>query len=273
MDRQSIFSGVEKFGAAPEEICFNTLGVSADRIHENILLSPGWFPERLFPTDEMEEIVQSSPLFQYRIWNILHNDIKMTYVKTGFGAAVVMDALLLLYLTGRCKRILFISSVCGLSEEFGIGDMVLPAYAACGDGASRYLSDNFLKDTFGEKQYPDHRFFVRLTEVTKKVCQDHNVKWHFGKTFCTDTIVGQYNHLGTIAGMGYNSIDMESAAAFKAAGILEIPIAALLNVSDNSVVGNQSLMNRRTDEEQSYRRYVGRTVLPQIIADCFNSSL
>ena len=46
MDHQSLFSGMEKFGTTPEEICFNMLGVGADKIHENILLSPGWFPGR-----------------------------------------------------------------------------------------------------------------------------------------------------------------------------------------------------------------------------------
>ena len=273
MDHQSILSGMEKFGATPEEICLNTLGVSADKIHKNILLSPGWFPERMFPTNEIDEIVQSSPLFQYRIWNIMHNNINMTYVKTGFGAAVVLDALLLLHLTGRCKRIMFLSSVGGLSEEFGIGDIVLPEYSACGDGASRYLSDDFLRDGFGEKQYPENQFFVRLTGVTKSVCKHNNVKWHFGKTFCTDTIVGQYNHLSKIVGMGYNCVDMESAAAFKAAGMLEIPMVALLNVSDNSVVGNKSLMSSRTDNEQEYRRFVARKVIPQIIVDCFSDSI
>lgn len=273
MDHQSLLSSMEKFGTTPEEICLNTLGVGADKIHENILLSPGWFPERMFLTDEIEEIVQSSPLFQYKIWNITHQNVDMTYVKTGFGAAVVMDVLLLLRLTERCKKILFVSSVGGLSEELGIGDIVLPVYSACGDGASRYLSDDFLSDTFGEKQYADNRFFSILTRVTENVCGNNNVKWHFGKTFCTDTIVAQYNHLEKIVGMGYNSVDMESAAAFKTGGMLGMPIAALLNVSDNSVVDNKSLMNRRTDDEQKYRRFVGREVIPQIIVGCFNSSL
>ena len=155
---------MEKFGATPGEICLNTLGVSTDKIHENILLSPGWYPERMFLTEGIEVIVQSSPLFQYKIWNIIHNNINMTYIKTGFGASVVMDALLLLHLTGRCKKIMFISSVGGLSEELGIGDIVLPEYSAYGDGASRYLSDNFLRDTFGEKQYPENLFLPDLWE-------------------------------------------------------------------------------------------------------------
>lgn len=273
MNRQSLFSGIEKFGATPEEICFNTLGVGMDKIRGNVLLSPGWFPERMFPAEETEELVHASPLFQYKIWNILHNSVDMTYVKTGFGAPVVMDALLLLGLTGRCKRILFVSSVGGLSEELGIGDIVLPVYSSCGDGASRYLSDDFPKDIFGEKQYPENRFFDTLTRVTENVCGNTNVRWHFGKTFCTDTIMAQYSHLGKIVGMGYNSVDMESAALFMAAELVGIPVAALLNVSDNSVAGNQSLMNRRTDEEQKYRRFVGREVMPQIIEGCFSGRL
>ena len=178
-----------------------------------------------------------------------------------------MDCILLLGLTGTCKKIIFVSSVGGLSDELNIGDIVLPEYSVCGDGASRYLSDDFQNYSFGEKQYPHERLFNRLICSTQDICSKHNVRWHLGRTFCIDTIVAQHNHLNQIINMGHNSIDMESAAAFKAANMLNIPIAAILNVSDSSVKESKSLMSKRNQEERKYRRYVAREIVPQIIMD------
>jgi hypothetical protein len=68
---------------------------------------------------------------------------------------------------------------------------------------------------------------------------------------------------GKIMDMGYNSIDMESAVAFKVADMLNIPVVAILNVSDNSVKENKSLMSQRSQEERKYRRFVARKIIPQ----------
>lgn len=267
MDYNSFWDSLRKFGGSIEDICLNTLGIDLNKINETVIVSPGWFPERLFATGEIQEIVQVSPLFQYKIWNIKQNDFELTYIKTGFGAPVVMDCILLLGLTGTCKKIIFVSSVGGLSDELNIGDIVLPEYSVCGDGASRYLSDDFQNYSFGEKQYPHKKLFNRLIGSTQDICNKHNVRWHLGRTFCIDTIAAQHNHLNQIINMGHNSIDMESAAAFKAANMLNIPIVAILNVSDNSVEENKSLMSKRNQEERKYRRYVAREIVPQIIMD------
>ena len=69
----------------------------------------------------------------------------MTYIKTGIGAPVLMDALLTLGVTA-CQRIIFIGSVGSLDDNIGIGDIVIPEYSVCGDGASRYISHDSLGD-------------------------------------------------------------------------------------------------------------------------------
>lgn len=273
MDYNSFLSSMSKFGSTIKDICFNTLGIDIDKINETVIISPGWFPERLFATSGIEEVEQSSPLFQYKIWTIRQDNFVSTYIKTGFGAPVVMDCLLLLGLTGKCKKIIFVSSVGGLSDEFNIGDIVLPEYSVCGDGASRYLSDDFQINSFGEKQYPHIKLFNKFIESTQEICEKHNVQWHLGKTFCIDTIVAQHNHLGKIMDMGYNSIDMESAVAFKVADMLNIPVVAILNVSDNSVKENKSLMSQRSQEERKYRRFVAREIIPQIIMESIRECL
>ncbi|MCI9625213.1 MAG: phosphorylase [Clostridia bacterium] len=269
MDYNSLLLNMKMFGATMEEICFHTLGISADNINENVIVSPGWQPERLFQANVINQIVQSSPLFGYKIWNIEHGNIHISYIKTGFGAPMMLDALLLLGLT-KCRKILFVSSVGALSSEMNIGDIIIPEYSASGDGASRYLSNNLFHDTFGDKQYPDNDLFRFLINETKRICDINSVKWHLGKTLCIDTIVAQYNYLENIIEMGYNSIDMESAAAFKAAKMINIPIAALLNVSDNSTINKSLMTDRSNQQEKEYRKFVRSEILPEIIENVFS---
>lgn len=268
MDYNSLLLSMNKFGATTTEICLNTLGIQADSINENVIVSPGWQPERLFSKTEMEQVVHSSPLFGFNIWNIEHNNNHITYIRTGFGSPMMMDALLLLGLT-KCKQLLFISSVGSLSAQINIGDIIIPEYSACGDGASRYLSNNLRKDSFEEKQYPNNDLFNLLVNETKQICNTNNAKWHLGKTFCVDTIVAQYNHLESIIDMGYNSIDMESAVAFKTANMMGIPIAALLHVSDNSVIDKSLMTDHTTQEERAYRTFVRNEILPKILDNVF----
>ena len=71
--------------------------------------------------------------------------------------------------------------------------------------------------------------------------------------------------------MGCNVIEMETAAAFKAAAFAGIPMAALFSVSDNTVA-NKSLVSGRTSEEMQYRKKVRRELFPRIIIDLFQSS-
>ena len=272
MDHYEFLAGMSKFGATPEEICLNTLGINADRIRETAIISPGWLPERLFAKHQIKEVMQSSPLFQYKIWDIEQDGTASTYIKTGFGAPVVMDCLLLLGLTGRCKKIVFVSSVGGLTDEINVGDIVLPEYSACGDGAGRYLSDDLGQAPFGEKQYPHPELFAALVKSTQEICKRHNVRWHSGKTFCVDTIIAQHHHLPKIVDAGYNSIDMESAITFKVASIFGIPAVGILNVSDNSAKEGKTLISKRAPEEKAYRRFVAREVIPQIIKEVIHKS-
>lgn len=269
LSRETLLQGMRKFGGSDSEICRNTLGISPEEICENIIISPGWAPDRLFPAESIREAVEATPLFRFHLWTVEYEGCRFTWVKAGFGAPMVMDALILLGLTGRCKKVLFVSSVGGLDPDFGVGDLLLPEYSVSGDGACRYLTDD-LADRFGERQLPDKELLDTLYAAAKETCEEHDVSLHMGHPFCTDTIAAQYGHLEKIASMGYDCLDMESAAAFKTAGILGIRTAALLNVSDNSAAAGKSLMNARTGKEQDYRRFVTGEVMPKIIGKVFS---
>lgn len=264
MDRHTLLKSMKNFGAAEEEIILHTLGVRAEAIHERVILSPGWEPKRLFAAEDIREAVSASPLFQYRIWAVqLDQDVPATFIRAGFGAPAVMDLVLLLGLT-PCRRLLFVSSAGAIAPEIRIGDVVIPACSVSGDGASRYLSDDPTRDTFGEEQHPDADLYQELADAAARVCGETGVRWHRGRTMCTDTIIAQYAHLPRLIAQGYNTLDMESAAVFKAAHAMDIRAAALLNVSDHSVQG-QSLVSERSAQDRTYRHFVQRSVMPTLI--------
>lgn len=264
MKYSDIVKNMCRFDATEAEICKNTLGTSPEEIEEDVILSPGWLPERLFAPKEITPLVQASPLFGFKLWRIERNGKSATYVRTGFGAPMVMDALLLLGLA-KIKRVLFVSSVGALSEHIRVGDILLPETSSNGDGAGRYLSEDLCVDRFGEAQRPDGAMLQRLSDITERVCRETSVAWHYGNTLCVDSIVAQYGHLSEIIRRGYDSVDMESAVAFQAARVMGISAAAILHVSDNSVL-DQSLMSARDGHsDRAYRSFVRKEVLPKIV--------
>ena len=261
---------VGKSGSAEEELCARVLGVPLAEIRENVIITPGWGPEKVTSLGNAEKIGTSGALFEsYQVWNIENGGIEITYIKTGFGAPMIMDALLPLGLSG-CKRILFLSSIGGLAAGMEIGDVVLPQVSVSGDGASRYLASDALEDVFGESFRPDEALFRRLWTETEKICTGNRVGWHLGTTFCTDTILAQFAHMDYILKTGCNTLDMESAVAFRTAKMMGKPLAALMSVSDNSCA-EKSLIGKRPQEEIEYRQFVRRELMPQIILNLFRT--
>ena len=142
MEYNDLISGIKRFGATDKEICAHVLGISSEKIQENIVITPGWRPEKVPGLGKAELITSSGTLFaSYQVWNIKSDDIEITYIITGYGAPVLMDALLSLGIS-NCKKIIFVSSVGALDSKIGIGDIVIPEYSICGDGASRYIASD-----------------------------------------------------------------------------------------------------------------------------------
>lgn len=249
------------------DLCKSGLGVEGSRIRENVILTPGWPPERVAELGRAELVSQSGPLYGMTVWEVDIGGPIITYIKTGCGAPPVMDALLSLGETG-CRRVLFLSSIGGLDPAMEVGDLVLPEWSISGDGASRYLTDSFA-DTLGEKAYPDPGLFARLKEETQAVCSQEGVSWHLGRPFCEDTLLAQFHHIPDVLNWGCNTLDMESAVAFRAGALMGLPVAALQCVSDNSLA-QKSLLGGVTSGEQDRRSFVRRHVIPFIIKRLFS---
>ena len=271
MKYQDLISSLERFGSTRHDICVHSIGIEPERIQKKVIIAPWWEPP-IFPSLGVSSFLSASEFASIKVWNIKTEDMEFTYIKTGIGAPVLMDVLLALGVT-PCEQIIFIGSVGALNNGIGIGDIVVPEFSICGDGASRYISskDLLCGDVFGEKQYPDQLMFNRLTNATEHICKENSVKWHLGRTFSTDTIFAQFAHIDEIINMGCNVIEMETAAAFRAVAMVGIPMVALFSVSDNTLV-HKSLISGRTKEEMQYRKHVRCELFPQIILEIFRDN-
>lgn len=262
---KSLLRGNERFGTTPHDICLCDFKCEPEQIDELVVMAPWWKPDIFINFGA--EVRNTFDSVHSSIWNLRMDEIIFTYIRTGIGAPLVGDVTLALGST-PCKKIIFIGSVGALDDNIGIGDIVIPEYSVCGDGICRYLTDGCLKDndTFGQRMYPDKQLTSKLISITEKTCSENNVKWHIGKNFSVDTVFAQFSHIDEILELGCTTIEMETAAFFKAAEICNIAAGAVFSVSDNAIK-KKSLYNGRTDEDTQYRHKVRANYFPQIVLE------
>lgn len=84
--------------------------------------------------------------------------------------------------------------------------------------------------------------------------------------YSVDTIFAQFYAIPKILETGAKTIEMETAAVFKASQLMQIPTSALFVISDNTIT-NKSLYSGRSQKEQEYRHYIRNTMIPNIIIE------
>ena len=259
MDYNMLLDSHKRFGTTKEDIA--TSNHQRD-ILENVVIAP-WWKVKMF--ENKNDIMVTK--INDKLYNIKKGDIEFTFIELKrMGAPMIMEELLPLGVS-NCKNLIFIGSVGSLDKSIGIGDLAVPMYSVCGDGACRYLNDN-LEDEFGKKQYPSKNITELLISVTEEECKKAGVKFHNVTTFSLDTIFAQFIHIDKIIEMGCQTIEMETAALFKSAEIAGINTTALFCVSDCTVT-NKSLYSGRTEEEENYRYHVRNNVMPYILFKVF----
>ena len=144
-----------------------------------------------------------------------------------------------------------------------IGDIVIPKYSICGDGASRYLNDN-LEDEFLKKEYPSKK----ITEKLLKILNDENIKCHYVPNFSIDTIFAQFYHLDKILKLNVKTIEMETSLLFKCNKVLNKNVTALYCISDNTIK-KKSLYSGRTEKEEEYRHMIRYKIIPKVVVELF----
>jgi purine-nucleoside phosphorylase len=267
MKYADLVAGIERFGSKSEDICPLTFGVARDKIKDRVIIAPWWEPSVFSHLGKKIQYLSASEHTAIKVWNITTDSGDITYIKTGIGAPVLTDAMLALGATS-CKKAVFIGSVGALDPGLHIGDIVIPECSISGTGISRYLKGWALKDndTFGEKNYPDKEMFHGLITTSRKFCEQSGIHSHHGRTFSSDTIFAQFAYLDEIIGLGCNTIEMETAPAFKAAELAGISLGALLSVSDNIIL-KKSLFSGRTQNDMNHRKEIRRMIFPEILLE------
>lgn len=263
-----LLQGNERFGTKMHDICLNVLKCEPEQIHEHVIIAPWWQPDIFINFGAAVDKAFDGE--HTKVWNMHISEFDFTYIRTGIGAPVVGDTTLALGCT-PCKKAIFIGSAGALDYNMGIGDIVIPKYSICGDGVCRYLTNGRLKDNdmFGQAVYPNEQLTKKINTITNKTCIENNVKWHIGKNYSCDTIFAQFSHIDEIIELGCNTIEMETAAYFKAAEIAGINAGAVFSISDNSIK-KKSLYSGRTDQEMQYRHDIRAKIIPRIVFEALS---
>ena len=244
-----------KYGTTSEDIIKRK---GYENIMENVVIAPWWnhdiFEGLGFRMEQINE----------KVFNFYSDDLSFSYIELKrIGAPGIMDFVLSLGVTD-CKNIVFLGSAGSLDENIKIGDIVVPKYSICGDGASRYLNKN-LEDEFLKEEYPTESITNNLISILK----ERNIKYHYVPNYSIDTVFTQFYHINKILNLGAKTIEMETACLFKCCNLMQINATALFCISDNTIL-NKSLYSGRTDDENEYRHKVRNEVIPKIVIELFN---
>lgn len=258
MDYNFLLESHLKYGTTKKDIIKRK---EYEQILTNVVIAPWW------GVDMFENIAIKIEKINDKLYNIYGDDFEFSFIQLkAIGAPVMLDQVLALGVT-QCKNLLFIGSVGSLDEDINIGDIVIPKYSICGDGASRYLNKD-LEDDFGKEFYPSDNYTKKLLNILDNT---NEVNYHYVPNFSTDTIFAQFAHIDFMLSKGAKTIEMETAVLFKCKDILNINTTAMFCVSDNTVT-KKSLYSGRTEEEREYRHKVRREIIPQIIKRLFKGS-
>ncbi len=257
------FLHLDKYNISPADVVRMAFKCAPEAIHPNVILAPIWKVDIFSQWADCIAVVTPDVLY-----DLSFQGKTISFLRSGVGAPLTGDAVLALGCT-PCERILFAGSVGGLCAGMHIGDLMMPAFSYAGDGFCHYLQPGFpAQDCYLEHNAPDEALSAALYQATLPLARQAGVPIHTGPVFSIDTILAQFRILDDITNtLDCIGIEMETAAAFKAARLVGIPVAALFSVSDVPVK-HQSLFSGRPPAEKDYRKLIRSTVLAKALLDC-----
>lgn len=228
-----------------------------DKILKNVVIAPWWDHSIFYDLGFNVEQVND------KIYNFYSYDLSFSFIEIKqFGACNLMEYVLPLGVT-KAKNLVFLGSAGSLDENIKIGDLVIPEYSLCCDGASRFLNKN-LEDNFFKKTYPS----FDLTKKLMSVIEAKHLDYHYVPNVSADTIFAQFFHLKKFLELGAKTIEMETACLFKCNDLLKINMCALFCISDNSAL-KKSVFSGRSLDDHEYRHNVRNNIIPDIVIDLF----
>ncbi|MBQ9458706.1 MAG: hypothetical protein IJU66_02095 [Oscillospiraceae bacterium] len=245
------YNGDENFAAAAT--CFDP-----DTQYDALVVAPTWDVPRVIRDDSF----RVTPLHlgpNDSEWLVERDGVRLAWITTHMGAGSVLDHLTLCAEL-QFKKLLFVGSAGGLVPGIELGSVYTPEYCVAGIGANAYLCRR-LADyrPFGHIAPPDAGFVDRVISAASESGYIINK----APVYCTDSFSFEYLHLEEIHATGAKLIEMETAAFYAFADLIELPSAALLVVSDNSAAGIS--LFAKTDEERARYYHTREHVIPEIL--------
>jgi AMP nucleosidase len=205
-----------------EEIGLSTLqrytGSNVGDFKEYILLVN--FPSYL---ENFSKLYQSSQT-QGTVMKTVHSEkLNISVINYGVGspvAALVIDLLSFI----KPKAVLMIGMCGGLRQDYQVGDFFNPVAAVRGEGTS---------DAYMPPQIPSLSSFTLQRTVVETLEKQH-LPYHTGVIHTTNIRFWEFdkNFINTLKEERVQAIDMECATLFTAGYAKEVPIGALMLISD-----------------------------------------
>ena len=264
-DRLPSFLKLDQYDIHPEDVVRAYFNCAPTDIHEKAVVTPTWGAGAFEKHVDSTTTVFEGPMTG--VWEVHCGGERISVIRSGMSAAFTGDMVIALACT-PCETLLLSGSAGGLIASMRIGDLLIAEQSVCGDGFSRYLEPEIRpRDCFLDTADPDATLTDRLKQVAQRVAEERSVPLHEGKVFSTDSILGQFFRADHFAqNLGCIGIEMETAATFKAAGLVGIRASALLQISD-VIPARKSLFSGRTADEMEERRQIKETVLPRILLE------
>ena len=240
-----------------DNMAYLAFGLDQKEHYDALVVAPSFSPYKL----KMDRYCRVTTLKEgaYLAGYLVEKDgLKLAWIKTASSDSNLIDHVAVCAELTFDKMI-FIGAVGALKPEFALGDLCKPSYSTAGGFAHTYLKDSIKDFVPFERVEPDMEFVDRIVGIA----EESGFELKKASVFCTPSIAAEYYHIEEIKEFDTDLIEMETAALYFMADLLEIPTVALLVVSDNSATG--AALVGRTEEEQEKYDYGRNEVLPEMI--------
>ena len=240
-----------------DNMAYLAFGLDQKEHYDALVVAPSFSPYKL----KMDRYCRVTTLKEgaYLAGYLVEKDgLKLAWIKTASSDSNLIDHVAVCAELTFDKMI-FIGAVGALKPEFALGDLCTPSYSIAGGFAHTYLKDSIKDFVPFERVEPDMEFVDRIVGIA----EESGFELKKASVFCTPSIAAEYYHIDEIKEFDTDLIEMETAALYFMADLLEIPTVALLVVSDNSATG--AALVGRTEEEQEKYDYGRNEVLPEMI--------
>lgn len=240
-----------------EDMAYHAFRLDKSMVYDALVVAPSYTPYSL----KMDEYCQVTTLKEgsYIAGFLVEKDgLKIAWIKIGSSDANCIDHIAICAEL-QFKRMIFIGAVGALKPDFSLGELCTPSYSIAGGYANIYLKESIQDYVPFEKTFPPVDYVNHVIDLGA----ENGIAIRKASVFCTASIALEYYHLDEIKSFDTDLIEMETAAFYQMAELLEVPSVALLVVSDNSATG-AALVGRTEADEQRYNRGK-KQLLPEMI--------